>query len=53
MKMYSRNTDLQSVRPAELHSADNREISGQHVRWPHRQNACVPTRTNIIHEIFR
>jgi hypothetical protein len=36
-----RNTDFQSVRPADLQPAVF-SLSGQHVRLPHRQNACVP-----------
>jgi hypothetical protein len=35
------NTDFQSVRLAELYSADL-EDSGQYARWSHRQDACVP-----------
>jgi hypothetical protein len=46
-----RNIDLQSVRPAELHSAAS-QSSGQHVRWAHRQNAMFRQRI-IKNEIFR
>ena len=38
---FARNTDLESVRPAELHSAKP-EGPDLDVRWPHRQPACVP-----------
>ena len=45
--------DLWSVRPAELHSATERqrtatiqEDSGQTARWAHRQDAYVPISTN-------
>ncbi len=45
--------DLWSVRPAELHSAAERqrtvtiqEDSGQPARWAHRQDAYVPISTN-------
>jgi hypothetical protein len=48
-----RNIDLRSVRPAELHSAADRQQaatihvdSGQTARWGHRQNAYVPIFTN-------
>ena len=47
------NIDLWSVRPAELHSAAERqrtatiqEDSGQTARWAHRQDAYVPISTN-------
>jgi hypothetical protein len=47
------NIDLWSVRPAELHSAAERqrtvtiqEDSGQPARWAHRQDAYVPISTN-------
>jgi len=40
--MSLRNTDFQSVRPAELHSAAFQN-SGQNARWAHRPQACVPT----------
>jgi hypothetical protein len=47
------NIDLWSARPAELHSAAERqeaatlqEDSGQTARWAHRQNAYVPISTN-------
>jgi hypothetical protein len=32
---------LSLCRPAELNSAES-ICSGQNVRWPHRQHACVP-----------
>jgi len=38
---FARNTDLESVRPAELDSAEP-EAPDMDVRWPHRQHACVP-----------
>ena len=38
---FARNTDLESVRRAELHSAES-EAPDMDVRWPHRQHACVP-----------
>ena len=47
-RLRVRNTDLQSVRPAELHSAETETLtpplnqdSGQNVRWAHRPTACV------------
>ena len=47
------NIDLWSLRPAELHSAAERqrtatiqEDSGQTARWAHRQDAYVPISTN-------
>src|SRR5436305_689817 len=47
------NIDLWSVRPAELHSATERQRtatiqkdSGQTGRWAHRQDAYVPISTN-------
>jgi len=39
--MTYRNIDFQSVRPAELYSAEY-ECSGQNARWPHRPQAYVP-----------
>src|SRR5437868_13785700 len=47
------NIDLWSVRPAELHSATERQRtatiqkdSGQTGRWAHKQEAYVPISTN-------
>ncbi len=52
---FARNTDLESVRPAELHSAES-QAPDMDVRWPHRQLACVPiTRSeeNLSRAILR
>ncbi len=38
----ARNTDFQSVRPAEFHSAEGSDNNGGHLRWAHRPGACVP-----------
>jgi hypothetical protein len=40
-KQENWNTDVQSVRPAELNSAEF-VCSGQNARRSHRQDACVP-----------
>jgi hypothetical protein len=47
------NIDFQSVRPAELHSAESLRNSGQNVRWAHRPQAYVPAASRISSQAFR